>query len=142
MGELSVRVDFSGGFSGRLSGSKGQAPVGSAEGGLSPYDMLLGALASCFYSNFLDIAGKKRLSYASARVEVSGEKRDEVPATLRWVRVRLTVSLADGAGGAGAASGALEKAYRDSAELAAKYCSIYQTISHVAKMETVLAFED
>lgn len=132
---LTVRERFSGCFEGELEAPRAVVAIGSGEGRLAPYDMLLGALASCYYSTFLDIIAKKRLSFAGADIEVSGEKRQEIPATLRWVTLRLALRGVE-------RSPTADAGFREAAELAGKYCSIYQTLSRVAEMKTELAFED
>ena len=131
MAVLSIKTVFDPAFKGTLVTSRARVPVGDGEGALYPYDMLLGALSSCFYSTFLDILEKKRVTIEAAELDVSGEKRTEVPTTLSWVTVRLTVRGASD-------RAAIER----SAELAGKYCSIYQTLSHVATMKTEVAFAD
>lgn len=130
---LTIRERFSGGFQGELEAPRAKAAIGSGEGRLAPYDMLLGALASCYYSTFLDIIAKKRLDLAGAEIEVNGEKRQEVPATLKWVNLRLALHGA-------VRSPVADAGFREAAELAGKYCSIYRTLSHVAEMKTELEF--
>lgn len=134
MAVLTIHERFSGGFEGELQAPRAKAAIGSGEGRLAPYDMLLGALASCYYSTFLDIIGKKRLSLAGAEIEVSGEKRQEIPATLKWVTLRLSLRGAE-------RSPLADAGFREAAELAGKYCSIYQTLAQVADMKTELAFQ-
>lgn len=132
MAVLSVNVDFSNGFQGQLVTARDvRVPIGPGQGNASPYDLLLGALASCFYATFLDIVEKKRVSLDSARVEVSGQKREEVPTTLSWVSLKLTVKQASN-----------RQAMEQAAALASQYCSIYQTLSRVAEMKTEVFFED
>jgi putative redox protein len=135
MAVLTIRERFSGGFEGELEAPRARAAIGSGEGRLAPYDMLLGALASCYYSTFLDVIGKKRLRLAGAEIEASGEKRQEIPATLKWVTLRLSLIGAE-------RSPVADAGYREAAELAGKYCSIYQTLSRVAEMKTELEFQD
>ncbi len=61
---------------------------------------------------------------------VEGEKREEVPTTLKTVHLKVTIS--------GASE---EKGLTKALDLAGKYCSIYQTISHVADMSHEIIFE-
>lgn len=126
-----VNVVFGNTFRGQLQAPNGSAEIGTEEGTVSPYDMLFGALASCLYSTFLDVAEKKRISYDSMAIEVSGEKREEIPTILKWVHVKMTVKGAD-----------KEKGLRQAAELAAKYCSIYHTLAQVAEMKLEIYFEN
>ncbi len=87
----SVNLNFTNTFKGELIGPKGRVDVGSEKGTLAPYDMLYGALASCLYATFLGIAEKKRIGFESVEFEVSGEKREEVPTILKWVKVRMII---------------------------------------------------
>lgn len=131
MAVIKIDANFKDSFEGELVTSRARVPIGPGEGRVSPYDMLLGALASCLYATFLDIVEKKRLSFESAHIEVSGEKRAEVPTTLAWVTVRLTVRKPSDRTG-----------FERSAELVGKYCSIYQTLGHVAQMKTEVLFAE
>lgn len=124
-----VEVVFSREFHGVLDTGQTKATVGSDPGELAPYDMLFAALASCLYATFLDIVNKKKIDFESATVTITGEKRDEVPSTLKTVNVKYVIEGSDN-----------EKGLMRSAELAAKYCSVYQTISHVADMSWELEY--
>ncbi len=125
-----VEVQFTREFKGVLDTGQTTAKVGKDAGELAPYDMLFAALASCLYATFLDIVDKKKIDYQSAKVMISGEKREEVPALLKWVKVKFEIQGSDD-----------EKGLMRSAELAAKYCSIYQTLSHVADMSWELEYQ-
>lgn len=131
MAILKIDTRFEASFRGELVTSRTTVPIGSEQGKLAPYDMLLGALASCLYATFLDIVEKKRIQFRSATLEVSGEKRSEIPTTLKWVCVRMDI-----------AGGSDKAGLQSAAELAGKYCSIYQTLSHVAEMKTEVSFSD
>lgn len=125
-----ITLHFQDGFNGKLEAEHAQAAVGKSEDQLRPYDMLLAALGSCYYSTFLDIMQKKRIHYDRCEIHVDGERRDAIPPTLETCHLKVTIF--------GAAS---EKGFEQAATLAAKYCSIYQTISHVAEMSWSLNFE-
>lgn len=124
-----VNVNFTNEFRGQLIGPRGTAEIGLEEGTVSPYDMLYGALASCLYSTFLDVAEKKRIKFESMNIEVTGEKREESPTILKWVNVKMIVKNAD-----------KEKGLIEAAELAAKYCSIYYTLAQIADMNLEIEF--
>lgn len=124
-----VEVKFSREFKGVLDTGQTRAAVGKEPGELAPYDMLFAALASCLYATFLDIVDKKKIDFQSAKVLVTGEKREEVPTTLKWVKVKYEIEGSDN-----------EKGLMRSADLAAKYCSIYQTLSQVAEMSWELEY--
>ena len=123
MSKKEVTLKFENGFSGEIIAENATVDIGTSEGQLRPYDMYLGALGSCFYSTFLDIVEKKRISYEKVSIHLTGEKRSEVPAYLQWVNLEITVI-----------DPSEEKGLEKAAELAAKYCSVYQTTAKVAKM--------
>lgn len=127
--KVNAVLDFKSEFKGRLQLREGDLDIGTAANEARPYDLLQGALVSCLHSTFLDILEKKRLSIEFAHYEVEGEKRDEVPTTLKWVKV--TVTLPKGQ----------EEQLTKSMELAKKYCSVFTTISKVAEMELVICYK-
>jgi putative redox protein len=127
--QISAQLHFEKGFKGTLRLREGEIGIGIEPNEARPYDMLQGALAACLHSTFLDILEKKRLTLDFADYEISGEKRDDVPTTLKTVTVNVTLP-----------AGENELAYRKSMELATKYCSVYNTLSHVAEMTLVLNF--
>ena len=130
MAETTVRMEFSRGFDGMLMAQNGEARVGREEGALRPYDLLLGALGACYYSTFLDIAGKMRLEYERAEISLRGVKRDTVPTTLETVDMVFTIHGAAG-----------EKGFERATQLAAKYCSVHETIAWVAEIRLEVLFE-
>ena len=132
MSTQKVNVQFDYDFAGTLTSDKGTIKLGAQEGGMSPYNLLLGGLASCLYATFLEIAMKKKITFDKADISVVGEKREEVPTTLKETRVVMTVH-----GAPEEARKGLTKAM----DLAAKYCSIYQTISGVSEMYHEIRFE-
>jgi putative redox protein len=133
---LSVKTDninltFEQGFRGVLESPTSKINIGQTENGIAPYHMLYGALGACFYATFLSISEKMRLSFSKAFVEISGEKRDESPATLKHVKVELTIY-----------NPSHQEKLIKAAQNGAKFCSIYETISQVADMELVVLFKD
>ncbi len=98
--------------------------------GAKPYDMLLGALGSCFYATFMSIVEKKKLTFDEVDLDISGRKRTEVPTTLEDVNIKMVIKNPSN-----------EQQLLKSAELGAKYCSIYETISKVAKINLEVIFE-
>lgn len=125
-----VTMDFDYEFKGILKAKRGSVNIGVEEGTVDPYDMVFGALGSCLYSTFLDIAVKKKIVYDGVKMKVSGEKRTEVPTTLKTVNVEVTVVNPE-----------KEKGLDQAMRLATEYCSVYQTLSHVAEMTYSLNFE-
>jgi len=94
-----------------------------------PYEYLLGALSGCLFMTFKDIAAKMHVTYEHISFQTHGVKRDEVPTWLESVDIKVTVT------GASDAS-AFTKAF----EIATRYCSIYNTLAKVAKMEWTVEF--
>lgn len=132
MSEISVDLSFERIFSGELKARRGQAHIGKGgESSFRPYDLMLGALGACFYATFVDIADKMRLEYESADISVHGVKREEVPTTLKTVDMVFTIRGAKSA-----------KGFERAAELAAKYCSVHETISKVAEITLKTVVEE
>ena len=125
-----VKVNFNNEFEGELIAPRGKAEIGSTEGTLAPYDMLLGGLASCVHATFLSICYKKKVAYETITYDIEGIKRDEVPATLKDVYVKVTITGSED-----------EKKTTSSMNLAVKYCSIYQTLSKVAEMHLEVSYK-
>lgn len=129
MQEITVSLQFGTELDGTLRAGERQLTVGKERGGFSPYEMLLGALGSCYYSTFIGIARKMRLEYAGADIAIHGVKRDEIPTTLKTVDMVLTVRGARD-----------EKGFDRASQLAAKHCSVHETISKVADIALSLRF--
>ena len=125
-----VKLQFSNTFVGSMSSPTGKVLLGQQNDGIAPYHLLYGAVGSCFYSTFLSITTKKRLTFKDASIEVSGVKRDTIPATLEYLKIEFTIR-----------GGSNQVQLKESAELGAKYCSIHETISKVAKIDLVVKFE-
>ena len=131
MTEINVTLKFERAFKGELVAKNITVPIGSEAGTLAPYDMMLGALGSCYYSNFRGITEKMRLEYERVDISVRGVKREEIPTLLKEVEMVVTVY------------GAKEqKGFARAAELAGKYCSVHETIAQVAKIHTELRFAE
>ncbi len=125
-----IKLAFDPQFVGTMTSPSGTIKLGDQEGGMAPYHLLFGAVGSCFYATFLSIASKKRLTFTKAELEISGEKRTEVPPTLNHVKIELTVYNPSN-----------EEGLIKSSELGAQFCSIHETLSKVAKMELVVLFK-
>jgi len=126
-----ITLSFEDGFKGILESPTSKINVGKLDNGILPYHMLYGALGSCFYATFLSVSEKMRLSFSKASIHISGEKREQVPATLEHVKVELTIY-----------NPSHEEKLMKAAQNGAKYCSIYETISQVADMELVVLFKE
>lgn len=126
-----VSLTFSNSFVGSMSSPSGRVVLGQQPDGMAPYHLLYGAVGSCFYATFLSVANKKRLVFKDANIEVSGIKRDTIPATLEYLKIVFTIR-----------GGENHDQLKESAELGAKYCSIHETISKVAKVDLEVIFSD
>ncbi len=118
-------VEFTNEFKGVAKMPNVDIKIGMEEGEALPYDLLFAALASCLYSTFLEILDKKKIDFEGCTLSITGEKREEVPTTLKWVNVSFGIKGVDAG---------KEKAVTKSADLSTKYCSIFQTIAGVADM--------
>lgn len=107
--------------------------IGNGADEFLPYELLPGAPGACFYATFLGIAEKQKIEYEKADIEISGNKREEVPTTLENVTLDLTIYGVDDEKD--------QKKIVRAADLAGKYCSIYQTLQCVAKMTTNVHFK-
>lgn len=112
-----------------LETNRASLAIGSKTGEFYPYDLLLGALSACFYSTLHDILEKRKEQIPVIKIVVTGEKRKEVPTTLEWVNLDISVT-----------GEVNEKQFLRSVDLAAKYCSIHETISKVAQMNQTVNF--
>jgi putative redox protein len=127
-----VKMVFDNQFHGIVTGHHGSSQVGPAEGALAAYDMVLGGLGACLNHTFQTVCDKKRLKFQAVKYDITGVKREEVPTWLKEVTVNVVIT--------GAVSDKQE-AFLKAMQLATEYCSVYQTLSHVAKMETNVTFE-
>jgi len=113
----------------RLENDRATVKIGSEEGEFFPYDFLLGALSACFHSTLVDILIKSKVEIPPIEIVVTGEKRKEIPTTLKWVNLEITVF-----------GEVNEKQFLRYVDLAAKYCSVHETISKVATMTHEVKF--
>ena len=127
--KVNASLEFKTGFDGQLNLRSGSIGIGMADDQARPYDLLQGALVSCLHSTFLDILTKKRIPLPSAKYEVEGEKRETIPTTLERVHVIVTLPKGN------------ETEYAKAMELAQKYCSVFNTLSHVAAMSLEIRTE-
>ena len=106
-----------------LDNGRGRVSLGSKDGAFYPYDLLLGSLAACWHATLLDILRKQKMDVTQVDVVVTGEKREEVPTTLRWANMAITAQGVED-----------RKKFEKAGDLAGKYCSIHHTLSLVADM--------
>ena len=91
-----------------------------------PYEYLLGALSGCYYSTLVDVL-KGRVTYDSCDIHVEGEKRSETPTTLEHTKMTISVK-----------NPYSFELFKEACIETSNYCSIYQTIAKVSKMELVI----
>ncbi|HHX04293.1 MAG TPA: OsmC family protein [Tissierellia bacterium] len=109
---------------------RAKVQVGGEKEEFLPYELLFGALSSCFYYTLQDILRKKKIDVEEVRIRVEGTKRTEVPTTLEKATLHVTyVGDID------------EKDAEQSAKLAGKYCSIHHTLSLVADIRHEIVIE-
>lgn len=125
-----VKLHFNPDFVGALESPTGSIKLGQQAGGMKPYHLLYGAMASCFYATFLSISNKMRLSFSNVTIDVSGHKREEEPTTLDYVKVVMKIEHPSD-----------EQKLTKAANLGMKHCSIVETISKVAEIELMLIFD-
>ncbi len=126
---VEANVHFGEVFEGEMLLKEGSVKIGMKPDQAGPYKLLLGALTGCYHSTFLDIAIKKRLTFTSVKYHLEGEKRDEVPTTLKVLHLAIEVENASN-------QAQILRCF----ELAAKYCSIYTTLSQVAQITFAVTF--
>ena len=131
MSNVKMNLEFKDKFYGQLVKADHSIDIGQGENTMAPYELLFGALGSCLHATFMSVAKKKKLTYVSVDYDITGEKREESPTTLKWVKVVITIK-----------GGSDENKLTKTAELAAKFCSIYETLSKVAEMKLEVAFVD
>ncbi len=95
---------------------------------IQPYDMTYGAVGSCFYATFLEVAREHGITVASAEVTVEGRKRKTVPSTLEYLKLTLRPE-----------SDAEREDLEACMEEALNKCSMAATIRAVAEVEAELA---
>lgn len=123
MEKKEIKLMFTNAFEGDMIAPKATIKIGGEKGMVAPYDMLFGALGSCLYSTFLDVMKKKRIGFERLEMVITGEKRSEIPMTLKWVKVEAKIYSPEKVNG-------VEQSFK----LATEYCSIYHTIAQVAEM--------
>lgn len=127
---ITAQIEFKKDFKGKLILREGEIGIGIEPNEARPYDLLQGALVSCLHSTLLEILVKKHIEIESVSYRVSGEKRDEIPTTLKSVTIEAEFI-----------TGASEEQIQKSMELACKYCSVYNTLAQVAEMKINLSIK-
>lgn len=127
-----IQLNFSNRFDGNLKTKNANIAIGQNKDQLLPYEMLTGALGSCLYATFLDIVEKMRLEFSGCQIDITWEKRTEVPTTLKHADIQVKLS--------GCASDKHKK-FERAFQLATEYCSIFVTLSHVAELSWTVNFE-
>lgn len=128
-----INITFSDGFNGEAI-NEGGAKLKVAKDDWRPYELLFTALASCMYATFLDVINKKKLDYDKVEISIDGEKIDDVPAFLKKADITFTIH------GAQKDDEKIAARFEKSLRLSEKYCSIYNTLTKVAELESTLIF--
>lgn len=124
-----IKAVFEPRYHGVVESKRGRLVLGPETDEFSPYDLVLAGLSGCFYLTFLGITEKMQLSFDEVIIDIKGEHRKDPPTTLEQVVIAMEVKGADLA---------KEKQFQRATEIAGKYCSVYQTLSHVAQIDTEL----
>ncbi|MFA7367487.1 MAG: OsmC family protein [Bacilli bacterium] len=123
-----ITFNWDNSFNGTMHTPRGDIKVGKND--IQPYNLLLGALGSCFYATLVSIAEKMRLTFNKATLELNGNKREESPTTLENVKMELRVWGVDN-----------QSKFDKAVILASENCSIHETIKKVAKIEVITIYE-
>lgn len=112
-----------------IDNGRGRIPIGSGEGEYLPYNLLYGALSTCYYYTLESLCEKMKIDYGEVTITIDGKKRDEKVATLEYVDFKIEAQgVTD------------QKRFTKACELAGKYCSIHATVAMVAKMNHEIIF--
>ena len=125
-----IQLNYDYDFKGEIHTPEAKTSVGDTDNGLMPYHMLFGALGSCFYSTFLMVSKKMRLTFKKAELEVSGYKTDPNQKILDHVKIDMVVYEPSN-----------EDRLMKASKLGAQYCSIHEIISNVAEIELNVTFK-
>ena len=130
MNNIIMKLNFKDTFRGQLNKENHSIEIGKGQDAMAPYELLYGALGSCLHATFMSIAEKKKINFESVDYEITGQKREKPPTTLEYVNVSMTIK-----------GGSDQEKLKKSAQMAAKFCSIYETLSQVADMNLEVNFE-
>ena len=125
-----VTLTFANTFVGSASSPSGRVVIGDQMDGMMPYHLLYGAIGSCFYATFLSVTNKKKLTFDSATIDISGVKRDQVPTTLETLHIIFKIKNPSD-----------KEQLKVAAELGATYCSIHEMVSKVATVTMDVLFQ-
>ncbi len=130
MGETQhMRAKFSGPSWEATNDGGNTLTIGKGPDDFTPYNLLLAALEGCLYATIVSVAQKMNTTYDQLEMEVTGVKRDAQVATLETCHIAITVTNASD-----------EKKVKRSCDIGTRYCSIYNTLSQVAKMSWDVKF--
>jgi putative redox protein len=124
-----VSLTFANTFVGSATSPSGRVVIGDQPDGMMPYHLLYAAIGSCFYATFLSVANKKKLTFESATIDVSGVKREQIPTTLETLHVVFKIKNPSD-----------KEQLTVAAELGAKYCSIHEMVTKVATVTMEVLF--
>ncbi|MBN2658468.1 MAG: OsmC family protein [Spirochaetales bacterium] len=128
-----ITIEFRDGFQGLSVNSNGKTlKVGIDD--WRPYEMFHTALASCMYSTFLDVINKKKLDYEKVALTVDSRKKDEIPSSIEKIDIEFKIFGAD------KEDEKTVKKFIKSQDLAAKYCSMHNTLKDIVNITSKVEF--
>ncbi len=120
-----INLNFNSDFSGKVVSERSGYTFSISKEEAFPYELAIAGLVSCFYSTFMDVAVKKRLEWEAVDIEADWSKQVlNTPTFLKKAHLKINVKVIKGK----------TTAFDKSFELAAKYCSLYQTFSKVGEV--------
>ena len=125
-----AKIVFDKAFNGKLKGDRHSTDIGGSGESFAPYELLYGALSSCVHATVLGILRKMRLKYDTCTYDITGDKRNEIPAFLTDVYFKVTMTGVEN-----------EVKMSKAIELGTEYCSIYNTLAKVAKMHLEIEYK-
>ncbi|MFA5468122.1 MAG: OsmC family protein [Sphaerochaetaceae bacterium] len=104
--------------------------LGRSSEKFSPYELLLGALSYCLFLTYQSLAEKMQVEHTSVDIDITGVKRDAKVSTLEHVDLLVVAKGVND-----------EKKFDKAFEIATRYCSVFNTISQVAKIDWKIRYE-
>lgn len=127
--KIHIVSQFNGSDGQLITDSGATVAMGRSAEKFAPYELLLGGLSYCLYSTFESIAEKMQLVYGAVELDIAGVKRDEKVATLEMVTINVEAKGIED-----------QEKFNKAVEISTRYCSVFQTISKVAKIDWHISF--
>lgn len=129
-----ITIEFRDGFNGLSVNTNGKTLKVSVDD-WRPYELFHTALASCMYSTFLDVINKKKLEYSKVSMTVDSTKKDQLPSSIESIDIEFKVFGTDKEDLKNV------KKFEKSQSLAAKYCSMHNTLKDIVKITSTVIFD-